>query len=262
MNLILKKSKNGFSYIRYFLFSYFKRYNLYEKYIEKSVFKIPYKNELKPRYKEALKEFLRYKKTEKILPLDDDLKEYFKKYFSVICGENIYNTIVYDALEFLAGGRLYEYEIVFVSDNIKEIKNIIEKCIKYAGGISVLTKRPELYEGLAEFTLYKYGVLLNIKTKNEKLKKNKKIYVNCGHSVIFDKGFFKNVNMLDIYNVYDGAKRNIILKADEKEKEFSKSLNCPFSIGLAEFLYGKECDKKFKIVSIKKYVVIQLMGDK
>lgn len=252
MKLILKKSKDGFSYIRYFLFVYFKRYGLYEKYIENNTFKIPYKKTINLRYKEALKEFLRWKKTEKILPLDDDLKEEFKKYFSVINGKNIYNTIFCDALNFLADNRLFEYEIIFVSDNIKEIKSRIEQCAKSVKGISVLTKRPHLYESLSEFTLYKYGVLLNIKTKSEKLKKNKKIYVNCGHSPLFDKGFFKNVNMIDIYDVYEGAYKNIILKADEEEKEIIKCLKCPFSIGFAEFLYGKETEKKFKISAIKK----------
>lgn len=252
MNLILKKSKDGFSYIRYFLFVYFKRYDLYEKYIENNVFKIPCKKELKPRYKEALKEFLRKRKTEKILPLDDELKDYFKKYFSVIYGKNIYNTIILDVLNLLAEGRLFEYEIIFVSDNIKEIKSIIEKCVNHVSGVSVLTNRPDLYNSLSEFALYKYGVFLKIKTKKEKLKKNKKIYLNCGHSPVFEKSFFKNVNMLDIYDVYEGAYKNIILKADEEEKELLKSLECPFSIGLAEFLYGKENDKKFKTVSIKK----------
>ena len=252
MNIILKKSKNNFSYIRYFLFTYLKIYRVYEKYFDEKVFYIPYKKELNLRYFERLKEFLRSKKVIKILPLDKDLKEYFKKYFSVIYGKYIYNTIFCDILNFLAHNRLFEYEIIFISDNVKEIKEKIEKCIKKCEAVSVLTDKPSLYESLKEYTLYKYGVVLNIKTKKEKLKKKNKIYVNSGHSMNFDKGFFKNVNLLDIYCVYDGAYNNIILECDKEEKDFTKSLDCQFSLGIAEFLYGKEYEKKFKIKALKK----------
>lgn len=252
MNIILKKSKNNFSHIRYFLFTYFKIYSVYEKYYNENVFFIPYKKTLSLRYLERLKEFLRKKETVKILPLDEDIKEYFKKYFSVIYGKNIYNTIFCDVLKFLSNNRLFEYEIIFISDNVKEIKNKIEDCIKYVLSVSVLTDKPNLYESMKEYTLYKYGVALNIKTKKEKLKKKNKIYVNCGHSPVFDKSFFKNVNLLDIYGVYEGGYKNIILDANSKEKEFAKSLDCPFSHRIAEFLYGKECEKKYKLLSIKK----------
>ena len=252
MNIILKKKSENFSYIRYFLFVYFKRYGLYKKYIDENVFFIPYKNTIKPRYLVTLKEFLQREGTDKIIALDEDISSYFKKCFSVIYGKNIYNTIFCDALNFLSNGRLFEYEIVFVSDNLKEIKNLIEKCAKKVKAISVLTQKPKLYENLAEFTLYKYGIELNIKTKKEKLKKNKKIYINCGHTEAFEKSFFKNVNMLDIFNVYEGVYKKIILEANEKEKEFIKPLNSAFSHDLAEFLYKKETTKKFKIVSIKK----------
>lgn len=252
MNIILKKSKNNFSYIRYFLFTYLKIYSVYEKYFNENIFYIPYKKTLKLRYFERLKEFLRKKEVIKILALEEDIKEYFKKYFSVIYGKYIYSTIFYNVLEFLANGRLFDYEIIFVSDNLKEIKIMIEKCVKNVKSVSVLTNSEHLYDSLAEFTLYKYGTELNIRTKKEKLKKKNKIYVNCGHNLVFEKNFFKNVNMLDIYGVYEGAYKNIILEAKETEKEFIKLLECEFLMSIAEFLYGKECDKKFKIKAVKK----------
>lgn len=252
MNIILKKSKNNFSYIRYFLFTYLKIYSVYEKYFNENIFYIPYKKTLKIRYFERLKEFLRKKEVIKILALDDDIKEHFKKYFSVIYGKYIYNTIINDVLNFLADGRLFEYEIIFISDNLKEIKVMIEKCVKNVKSVSVLTRNSNLYDSLKEFTLYKYGTELNIRTKKEKLKKKNKIYINCGHNLVFEKSFFKNVNMLDIYGVYEGVYKNIILEAKESEKEFIKPLECEFSIGIAEFLYGKECNKNFKIKAVKK----------
>lgn len=252
MNIILKKSEENFSYIKYFIFTYLKKYSVYEKYIDENIFFIPYKKMIKPRYIKALKEFLKNKKTEKILAVDEDIKKEFKKYFRAINGKNIYNTIFCDILNFLAKERLFEYEIIFVSDNIKEIKSLTEKCIKKAAGVGIITKRPELYESMREFTLSKYGVVLNIKKSNEKLKKHNKIYVNCGSSAVFSKSFFKNVNMLDIYNVYESAYNKIILESGQKEKEFTKRLNCPYSPDIAEFLYGNERDKKYKIVNIKK----------
>jgi len=252
MNIILKKSKNNFSYIKYFLFTYLKKYSVYEKYIDENVFFIPYKKTLKKRYFKALCEFLKRKNTDKILVVEEDIKKEFKKYFSVINGKNIYNTIFNDALNFLAKNRLFEYEIIFVSDNIKEIKKLIEKCIKKVAGVGILTKRPELYESMEEFTLSKYGVVLNIKKHNEKLKKHNKIYVNCGGSLVYPEGFFKNVNMLDFYKVYEGAYNKIILEQKQQEKELTKKLNCPYSLDIAEFLYGNKDDKTYKIVNIKK----------
>lgn len=252
MNIILKKSKNNFSYIRYFLFTYLKIYRVYEKYFNKNIFYIPYRKTLSLRYFERIKEFLRKKEVIKILPLDKDVKECFKKYFSVIYGKYIYNTIFYDVLNFLAQDRLFEYEIIFISDNVKEIKEKLEKCIKKCAAVSVITEKPSLYDSLKEYTLYKYGVLLNIKTKKEKLKKKNKIYVNCGHSIYFDKSFFKNVTLLDIYGIYEGAYNNIILEANKEEKDFIKPLECDFSHNIAEFLYGKEFKKKFKIKAVKK----------
>ena len=247
-----KKSEENFSYIKYFVFTYLKKYSVYEKYIDENLFFIPYKKRIKPRYLKAISEFLRQKNTEKILAVDEDIKNELKKYFSVINGKNIYNAIFFDILNFLAKNRLFEYEIIFVSDNIKEIKSMIEKCIKNVGGVGILTKKEYLYESIREFTLFKYGVMLNIKKNNEKLKKHNKIYVNCGSSATFSKSFFKNVNMLDIYNVYDGAYNKIILESNREEKELIKRLNCPYSLDIAEFLYGNKRDKKYKIVNIKK----------
>ena len=103
-----------------------------------------------------------------------------------------------------------------------------------------------------DFLLSKYGVKLNIRTKKEKLKKHNKIYINCGSNRVFEKNFFKNVNMLDIYNVYEGVFNTIILEATAKEKEYTKALKCPYSLALAEFLYGTQNVKKVKIVNIKK----------
>lgn len=252
MNIILKKSKNNFSYIKYFLFTYLKKYSVYEKYIDENVFFIPYKKTLKKRYFKALCEFLKRKNTDKILVVEEDIKKEFKKYFSVINGKNIYNTIFCDILNFMSKNRLFEYEIIFVSDNIKEIKNMIEKCIKKVKGVGILTKKPELYESMKEFTLSKYGVVLNIKKNNEKLKKHNKIYVNCGNIKVFDESFFKNVTMLDFYNVYEGAQNKIILEQNQKEKELTKKLNVPYTIDIAEFLYEKINEKEYKIVNIKK----------
>lgn len=252
MNIILKKSKNNFSYIRYLLFTYLKKYSVYDKNIKENVFYIPFKKRLNHRYISALREFLKIKDIDKILALDEDIKKEFKKYFSVIYGKNIYNTIFCDVLNFLSKNRSFEYEIIFVSDNMKEIKNLIDKCIKNVKSVAILTQKPHLYESMKEYTLSKYGVLLNIKTKKDKLKKNNKIYINCGHSAVFEKGMFKGVNMLDIYKVYDGAYNKIILEATQKEKEFVKGLEYAYSIDIAEFLYNNEKEKTYKIVNIKK----------
>lgn len=252
MNIILKKSKENFSYIRYFMFIYLKKYRVYEKNIKNDILFIPYKKRLNSRYLKALVEFLRSKNTEKFMTFDEDIKNEFKKYFSVIYGKNIYNTIFYDILNFMSKNKLYEYEIIFISDNIKEIKNLIDKCVKNVKAISVFTQKPHLYESMQDYTISKYGVLLNIKTKKDKIKKHNKIYVNCGHSEVFDKGMFKNVNLLDIYNVYENSFSSIILESTAKEKEYTKVLECPYSLALAEFLYGNESDKKYKIVNIKK----------
>lgn len=252
MNIILKKSKDNFSYIRYFLFTYIKRYSVYDKNIKDDIFYIPFKKKLNKSYKNALKEYLKKKNIKKFLAVDEDIKDYLKTCFSTIDGENIYNAIFYKILLFLSKNKLNEYEIIFVSDNIKQIKKLIEISAKRVKNISVLTQNPYLYESMKDYVLSKYGILLNIKNKNEKLKKHNKIYVNCGYNRVFEKSFFKNVNMLDIYNVYEDAFNTIILEATSKEKEYTKKLKFPYTIALAEFLYSDEKTKKYKIVSIKK----------
>ena len=250
--IILLKQKEKFSYIKYFLFTYFKKYSLYDKYIEKDIFKIPCKKRLKRAYLKALCQFLKNKNITHILTFDEEIKEALRNNFSIIIGKNIYRTIFLDILNFLSENMLYEYEVIFISDNIKEIKELMEKCAKSVKNVSVLTQKPYLFESLKDLMLSKYGMTLNIRTKKEKLKKNHKIYVNTGANRIFEKSMFKNVNMIDIYNVYEGAYNEIILCATPEVKEYTKQLKCPYLLPLAEFLYGEKKDKNLKIVNIKK----------
>lgn len=252
MKLILVKNKKSFSYLRYFLFTYFKNYSVYDKFIEDDIFYIPFKKRLSDAYLNALKTYLKTKNMQLFLSFDEEIKKEFKKVFSTINIINIYNTIFLDVLKFFTKNNLYEYEIIFVSDNIKEIKDLIDKCIKNVKSVSVLTEKPYLYESMKDYVFLKYGVLLNVKSKKEKLKKHNKIYVNCGYIRVFDKNLFKNVNMIDVFDVYEGVINSIILEANQKEKEYARKLDCPYSLALAEFLYGEEKEKKYKIVNIKK----------
>lgn len=250
--MILKLCENNFSFFKYFLFTYFKMDKIYEKNIENNVFLIPFKKTLKHRYLLALTRFLKRKKIDEICVIDDLLKDELRNSFSIINGKNIYRTIFCDILNFMSENKLYNYEIIFVSDNINEIKNLAQKCVKNVKTISVLTQKPYLYESMRDFFLQKYGVMLNIKGKKDKLKKHNKIYVNCGANKIYDKTTFKNVNILDIYNVYEGAYRHIILDAEGEAKKITKLLKCPYSLALAEFLNGVKKEKNYKIVNIKK----------
>lgn len=250
--IIIKKEEKNFSYIFYFIFTYLKKYKIYDRFIKEDIFYLPFKKRLNSAYLRALKEYLKSKKITHFLSFDKEIERAFKNTFSAINGNKIYNTIFIDILEFLSENNLNSYEIVFVSDNVKEIKNLIEKCIKKVKAVSVLTEKPFLYESIKDYALLKYGVNINIRTKKEKLKKHNKIYVNCGSNRVFDYTFFNNVNMLDIYSVYKEGLKTIILEAQSKEKEYTKALNWPYSLALAEFLHPNENNKKLKIVSIKK----------
>ena len=250
--IILTKTKNDFSYIRYFMFLYFKKYNLYKKYIKENIFFIPYKKRLNNRYLQRIKEFMKYEKITDFFTYEEEIKSYFKNYFCVIYGKNIYRDIFCDIINFMTKEKSYEYELIFISDNIKEIKILAEKTVKKVKSISVLTQKPFLYESMKDYFFFKYGVLLNIKTKKEKLKKHNKLYINCGANRTFDKNSFAGVNILDIYNVYEGAYKTIILESKGKEKEYTNLLKCPYLIGLAEFLHDGKQGKKYKIADIKK----------
>ena len=94
--------------------------------------------------------------------------------------------------------------------------------------------------------------MLNIKVKKEKLKKNNKIYVNAGGMRVFDKSLFKNVNLIDIYSVYEGGLNEIIFENNNLSKEYTKLLKCPYSAALADFLEQEKSEEKLKIVNIKK----------
>lgn len=250
--MILKLSEENFSFIKYILFTYFKCDKIYEKNIKKDVFFIPFKKRLKPAYIAALTRFLKKKNTEEILVVDKEIKECFKKEFSIIIGKNIYSAIFCKVLEFLADGKLDNYEIIFISDNIKEIKKQAESCVKKVKNISVLTNKPYLYESMRDYFLEKYGVMINIRTKKEKLKKHNKIYVNSGAVRVYEKSAFKNVNLLDIYDVYEGGLKYIIFENNNKSKEYTKLLKCSYSAALAEFLESDKMIKNIKIVNIKK----------
>ena len=105
---------------------------------------------------------------------------------------------------------------------------------------------------MSDFFLSKYGINLNIKEKKDKLKKNKKIYVNAGANKVFEKNTFNNVNLIDIYNVYDGAYHDIILESTRKSKYYTKHLKSPYKVALAEFINEEKKGKNIKIVNIKK----------
>ncbi len=250
--VILKLSKDNFSFFKYILFTYFKCDKIYEKNVEKNVFFIPFKKRLKPAYLRALVRFLKNKNIDKILILDDEIKDCFKKEFSIINGKNIYSAIFCDVLDFIAEGKIHDYEIIFISDNIAEIKKQAESCIKKVKNISVLTNKPYLYESMRDYFLEKYGVMMNIRTKKEKLKKHNKIYVNAGSVRAYEKTAFKNVILLDIYNVYEGGYSHIIFENNSVSKEYTNLLKCAHSAGLAEFLEEENEIKKLKIVNIKK----------
>lgn len=250
--IILKLSKERFSYFKYFIFTYLKRDKIYEKFVEKDVFFIPFKKRLKPAYLKALVRFLKRKKIERILPFDEEIKESLRKDFSIINGKNIYRTIFCNVLSFLAENKLDNYEIVFISDNIAEIKKQAEQCVKKVKSISVLTDKAYLYESMRDYFLEKYGVMINIRTKKEKLKKHNKIYVNAGAVRVYERSAFKNVNLLDIYNVYEGGYRHIILENNSYSKEYTNLLKCSHTAALAEFLDEEKKVKNLKIVNIKK----------
>lgn len=250
--IIIKKEEKNFSFFKYLMFTYFKKCKIYDRYIVDDIFYLPFKKRLNNSYKKALINYLKTKKVTHFLSFEKELERVFKNTFCVIDGKNIYNTIFLDILNFITKGQLYEYELIFISDNIKEIKMLMEKAAKKVKSISVLTEKPHLYESIKDLLFIKYGVLLNIKTKKEKLKKHNKIYINCGINRVFNTSFFKNVNMIDIYKIYDGAYNNIILEENLKEKEYTKRLSCAFSLELAEYLYNDKKDKKFKIVNMKK----------
>jgi len=253
--ILIYTDKNNFSYIRYFLFTYLKINKVYEKYLSKNTFKIPYKKELKPRYIETLKKFLKKKNIVKLCFFKiekEELVKEFKTSFSVINGRNIYNTNFNNILSFLSGEKLHEKEIVFISDNLKEISELSKKCVKKVKAISVLTEKPYLYESLKDEFLEKYGLLINVKTKKEKLKKNNKIYVNCGANRVFPENTFKNVVLIDIFKVYEGAYNEIILWAEGNLKKETKQLKTPLNLRLAEFFEDEKEVKNYKISDIKK----------
>ena len=68
--IIIKKCENNFSYIRYFIFTYIKKYSVYEKYIEEDIFYLPYKKRLNKAYLKALVEFLKKKNISVFLSFD------------------------------------------------------------------------------------------------------------------------------------------------------------------------------------------------
>lgn len=250
--IIIKKCENNFSYFKYFLFTYLKKYKIYDKYIEENIFYLPYKKRLNKAYLKALVEYMKLKNISTFLSFDEDIKKEFKKHFSTINIKNIYNTIFIDMLNFYTKNKIHEYEIIFVSDNIKEVKNLIKMCVKKVKAVSVLTNKPFLYESMKDYVLSKYGLNLNVKSKKEKLKKHNKIYINCGYNRTFDKNTFSNVNMIDVYKVYENVFNTIIFETSDKEKKYTKKLKCPYSLELAAFLYEEEDNKEYKIVSIKK----------
>lgn len=250
--IILKLSEERFSFLKYILFTYFKCNKIYEQNIEKNVFFVPFRKTLKSAYIKALSRFLKYKNIKVIMCVEREINRYFKSNFSIINGINIYRTIFCDILNYLSNNKLFDYEIIFISDNIKEIKLLAEKCIKNVKNISVLTNKPFLYESTRDYFFEKYGVMLNIKVKKDKLKKHNKIYVNAGGMRVFDKSLFKNLNLIDIYGVYEGGFNEIIFENNKLSKEYTKLLKCPYCAALADFLEQEKSEEKIKIVNIKK----------
>ena len=250
--IILKLSEERFNFFKYILFTYLKCNKIYDKNIEKNVFFVPFKKTLKSAYIRALSRFLKGKNIKEIMCVEKGIKKHFQTEFSIINGINIYRTIFCDVLNFVSNNKLFDYEIIFISDNIKEIKFLAEKCVKNVKTLSVLTNKPYLYESMRDYFFEKYGVMLNIKVKKDKLKKHNKIYVNAGGMIVFDKALFKNINLIDIYGVYEGGFNEIIFENNKLSKEYTKLLKCPYCAALADFLEQDKSGEKIKIVNIKK----------
>ena len=84
--IILKLSEERFSYLKYILFTYFKCNKIYEKNIEKTVFFVPYKKNLKSAYIKALSRFLKSKNIKEIMCVEKEIKKDFQTEFSIING--------------------------------------------------------------------------------------------------------------------------------------------------------------------------------
>ncbi|WP_249313429.1 hypothetical protein [Congzhengia minquanensis] len=199
---------------------------------------------------------------------DHLLQYYLRCEFQIMKGSAIFYEMFQDFLTYFAekkGYHLNECDLVLISNNPKEVKKYMLKCVRIVKAISVYTTNPGKFENLANEFREKYGIFIHIKGKNDKVKKYNKIYINCEADRIVDEGFFQSVNLIDIYKIYKGGFSEILLSYKTNEEEFLKENRVIKNLSFTEFYFKIQQtnidkitipiflkDKNYKIVNIRK----------
>ena len=200
--------------------------------------------------------------------MDDLLRYYLKTEFQWIDGSAVFSELFFDVISSFCvkkGYNLEECELIFLSNCPKDVRNYIEKSLKKVKKISIFTTNPSLFDGFVQEFRDQYGIFIQVKGKDDKVKKYNKIYINCEPDRIVDESFFSSVHLIDPYRVYHGAFNEILLSYKTDEDAFIKEhhiiKNLPFteyyirSVTLnADKNFVKSFLKKnhYKIVNIKK----------
>lgn len=263
----------------FFLFYYFGWKKLLKKntYLKENMclLKIPLpeftKEEKKKRYFLKVMRYLKKKNVKKLYInhiQDNQLKCILKKEFPVFYGKELFSAYFSDILKFFItkkGYRSESCEIIFISNYPKVVREYILQCYKNVKNISIFTTNGTLFQALIDEFREKYGMFIQKKGKNDKVKKHNKIYVNLDAERIVDSAFFKDANILDIYDIYKNAINEILFSYKIKDNSFLKEnkivKNIPFTEYYAKALCKEKDGKKmidflkekhYKIVNIKK----------
>lgn len=189
---------------------------------------------------------------------DKILEYYIKQEFKIYQGESILSEIFPEVLSFIAKKKnigLSDCHLVFIGNRPDITEKYINKICRIVRRISLLTTKPYLFSNIIKKYQEDYGIFIDIKGKDDKVKKYRYIYVNLDHKKVFREDLFRNANLLDIYKIYKGSFQQIVLEFMTESEAMIDKYQIIKNISFAEFIRENNqniSENDYKIVNIEK----------
>lgn len=263
MEFIYIKEKENYTRKEMFMLTFFPGRRFLKKYLfhteEIDIFCVPLIN--KERYYKKVWHYLKENGVKKVytsIEKNNPFVLYMKKEFTHMEPEQALSLFFEDIISFFAqkkGIELKDCILSFVSNDVSLTETFISKIYKKVKGISIYTSQAEKFTALHKKWRETSGMDLEIKGKDDKVKKYNHIYINLEKEKIFKENFFINTNFIDIYRLYKRAYNEIVMRFKTESESCIKEHKILRNLTFTEYYMQKNSNfskKHYKIVNIKK----------
>lgn len=215
----------------------------------------------KERYYKKISNYLKKLNVKKVytsIKKDNPFVLYMKKEFTYMEPDETLSLFFKEIISFFAhkkGIELKECTLSFICNDVLLAEKILSQIYKEVKGISIYTKEKEKFTALHKKWRETCGMDLEIKGKDDKVKKYNHIYINLEKELLFQENFFMNTNCIDIYHLYKGAYNEIIMRFKTASEACIKEHKIIKNFTFTDYYMQKNNNlskKHYKIVNIKK----------